>query len=104
MDNKWWCATIIMCSSVVDEEDELTLCDEQIHVVKAHDLQSASEKSIELGKNQEHSYESIQGQTVFWKFVGVQSLEELFDDEIVDGSEIRSKLIKTSDPESLLNG
>lgn len=104
MDDKWWCATIIICSSVIDEEDGRTLCDEQIYLLKADDLESATKKAAEIGKRQEHSYESIQGQTVYWRFVGLQNVNELSDQDIVDGSEIRSKLVRVADPRILLDG
>lgn len=104
MNDKWWCVTLLVKSIVKDEESGLWLCDEQVRVIKATDFNSAFEKSIILGKNQEHSYENIYGQTVKWEFIGLRELREIVDETIGDGTEIKSKLLKIDDPVSLIQG
>jgi hypothetical protein len=102
MNEKWWCATLIVCSSVKDDETDLYLCDEQIHLVRAANSEAAVLKAIQIGREQEHSYESIDGHHVTWKFIGLQGLEEVLDEDIVDGTEIRSKFIKVENPDDLV--
>jgi len=102
MIDKWWCVTLIVCSSVKDDETGMYLCDEQIHLVKAVDSKSAYLKAMQIGREQEHSYESIDGHQVTWKFIGLQGLEEISDTDIVDGVEIRSKLMKVENPNDLV--
>lgn len=104
MNSKWWYTVIILSSSVRDDESGLRVCEEQFRLVKAVDFDTAFEKSITLGKDQEHSYENIYGQTVNWEFIGLRELKEISDGIIDDGTEIKSKIFKVDDPLSLIPG
>jgi len=103
MNNVWWCATILMCSTVRDEEAGLLVCDEQIRVIKAVDFDAAFERAISVGKDQEHSYENMYGQVVKWEFLGLRELKEISDETIGDGTEITSKILKVDNPVNLIH-
>jgi len=77
-------------------------CFEQIHLIEAEDGDLAYKKALQLGKTHEHSYENYEGNTVYWEFVGLENLEELLDEMIQDGSEIRSRVLLVEDPQKLV--
>lgn len=103
MTEAWWCATLIIYSSVKDPETGMFLCDEQIRILRAETADSALIKAFQIGKAQEHSYESIDGHIVSWIFAGVRELEEISDERLDDGTEIKSKLMKVLDLSELLS-
>jgi hypothetical protein len=103
MKNKWYVATIIVRSRVGNDDNEPWLCDEQIHLIKAPDEDTAYLKAIELGKEKEDYYKNDLGETVFWEFFGLVDLEELDVTTIQDGVEIRSRLFDNSNPNNLIN-
>jgi hypothetical protein len=92
MKAKWYVATLIMLCKVTNEMSELFTCDEQIRLIRATDSEQAYEKALRFGKDEEHSYMNSDGNEVFWEFIGLEDLEELFDETIRDGREIRSRI------------
>jgi len=102
MKSTWYVVTQIMASRVENHDEKLISCFEQIHLIKAKDGQAAYEKSLELGKSQEHSYKNQEGNDVYWEFVGLSNLEEILDVKIKDGTEIRSRYLIVEDPNLLV--
>ncbi len=102
MKNKWYIATLIIQAKVGKNTSGSWMCDEQIHLLRAPDEETAYTKAIELGKNKEHSYQNEADETVSWEFIGLADLEEL-DATIRDGVEIRSRLFDSPDPAKLVS-
>ena len=96
----WYIATLVVRSKVEDDPDVQT-CDEQIRAIRAPDAEAAYKKALQIGKQEEHSYKSIDGQTVTRVFVGLENLEAL-EDSMHDGVEIRSRLFGHKTPASLV--
>jgi hypothetical protein len=79
-------------------------CFEQVHLIEAENDDSAYEEAIQLGKSEEHSYKNFQGRTVYWEFVGLENLEEILDETLQNGTEVRSRRLIVDDPSTLVRG
>jgi hypothetical protein len=102
MKNRWFVATIIVKCRVGDEPQADYSCDEQIVLLKAPDEDAAYKKALKLGEEQETHYLNDEGETVYWEFLGLENLEELEEERITDGVEIRSRLRRLPKPEDLV--
>ncbi len=102
MSTSWFVATMIMKCRIENDPMNPVTCFEQIHLIKAENGYLAYEKALQLGKANEHSYKNNEGNTVHWEFVGLENLEELLDELLQDGSEIRSRLLLVDDPQRLV--
>lgn len=99
-DGQWFVATLVI-QCVLADDDGPYMCDEQIRLIHATDAESAYQRAIELGKGEETNYIGGTGETVNWKFVGLENLQEL-EEQIADGVEIRSRLFGHDSPEDLV--
>ena len=102
MKKQWYVATLIVQCRVGDQQDGPFTCDEQIRLIRAVDAEEAYQKALQLGKGEEVVYQNSDGEDVFWEFVGLEDLEELFDKTISDGREIRSRLSEQDRPSELV--
>ena len=96
---KWYVATLIVRCVVSDNSPPYT-CDEQVHLLRAPDADSAYEKALKLGAKEECTYQNVDGENVHWQFVGLENLEDL-EGTIRDGVEIRSRLFDCDDAADL---
>jgi hypothetical protein len=104
MSTTWYVATLILKCEIENDPQIPATCFEQIHLIEARDGDNAYEKALQIGNSVEHSYKNYQGNTVYWEFVGLENLEEIFDETIQDGTEIRSRRLLVEDPLSLVRG
>ncbi len=102
MKNKWYVATLLLRCKVGDGDVGPWACDEQVHVLRAHDEDEAFDKALKLGQEEEHSYKNAYGEVVSWSFIGLENLEELSSPSIRDGTEIKSRIFEESNPSRLV--
>jgi hypothetical protein len=76
--------------------------EEQIRILEAPDPNTAFSKSIQLGKDEEHSYKNINGETVSWEFIGFEDIEDLSEDSIRDGMQLRGRFLERDDPSGIV--
>jgi hypothetical protein len=93
--------TIIMASSVEGDEGKTTVCEEQIRLIRATSRSEAYRKAIRIGLSEEHSYKNANDATVYWRFLGLENLEQLSQKNLRDGQELRSRYFRHPDPTSL---
>jgi hypothetical protein len=74
------------------EHEEAEVYEVRHYLIKAKDHESAQLIGRKLGSKNEHSYQNIYGEQVFWKY---EKLIECFEvlDEIEDGAEVYSRHI-----------
>lgn len=102
MDEKWYVATLLITCRVGAQEPTMWTCDEQVRVIRARDPETAYTKAYALGKIEECQYANQDNVTVSWEFAGLVDLAELADDDIEDGTEIRSRIFKRRNPTRLI--
>jgi hypothetical protein len=88
----WYSAIVIFESTVDGFVKKKQLCEQSIHLILAPNDDIASQKAIRIGKEKEHEYKNESGENVIWKFVQVQDVQEVTQNELVDGLEVHSKL------------
>lgn len=103
MTLNWYVATLIIVSRHKGEPQHLPLCAEQIRLIRAHSADEAYEKALQLGRAEEHAYESIDGNNVSWEFVGLEDLEEIEGKSIRDGREVRNRFFNHAHPNNLVS-
>jgi len=92
MDEKWYGVTLLLLCRVNHDAIGPWTCDEQVHVIRAHDEETARQKAEQLGRQEEHSYNNTYGEIVSWEFIALTNIYEIDDETIVDGTEISSRL------------
>lgn len=96
----WYVATLLMKCNIDNSISGDWTCIEQIHVLMAPTDDDAYAKALKTGKEEEHAYTNMAGETVSWEFVGLEDLEKLMDSSIADGTEIRSRVLRLQTPSS----
>ncbi|GAX41053.1 hypothetical protein NIES4075_20210 [Tolypothrix sp. NIES-4075] len=77
---------IILYKSSSDKPDYQPLYQESFVLVKASSLESAKEKAIKHGKNENVSYTNENGETITWSLQQVVDVNSVLDDDF-DSSE-----------------
>jgi hypothetical protein len=88
----WYVAELVVCCRVGKITKGRMLYDRQVKVLRASTHEAAYKRALELGKEENHSYKNSAGKMVYWQFVGLGNLELLQNNEILDGTEIYSRL------------
>lgn len=102
MKQKWYVVTLLMRCDVGRDSIGPWTCDEQIKLIRATNPETAYAKSIRVCEGENQSYLNSDGETVYWTCIGLVNLEELFDERIQDGVEIRSRIFQHDDPDTLI--
>lgn len=89
---RWYVAEIIVRCRIGKSSKGKLLYDRQFKVLRTCTHEAAYQRAVKLGKEENHSYKNSAGDKVSWQFVGLSNLEMLHDEDIVDGTEIFSRL------------
>jgi hypothetical protein len=98
----WYVATLVVECRVAGELEDPATCMQDVHVIRAPDRDTAYEKALRLGKSKEDCYLNSHGETVSWRFIGLDNLEELRASAIRDGTEVWSRILHVDDPSTLV--
>ncbi|WP_437997658.1 DUF4288 domain-containing protein [Sorangium sp. So ce185] len=90
----WYSVCMLFESEVDDQSSEEPLCEESIRLVNAADVDEAKRIADSLGVELEHSYANPDGKTVRWMFKGIVEVQDLCEAEIVNGTEVFSRMFK----------
>lgn len=85
---QWFVAVLVFESRVGGVEDDEPSVDVQYRLVRAVDAESAYQRAIALGLRERVSYSNVDGDTCEWRFVGLQDLRLVDDQELRHGSEL----------------
>jgi len=85
LDAEWYLADIVLEYSI--DGDSRNVVHINTHLIKASSPDEAYEKSEQLGRGSEHSYENTDGKKVTVKFRGLQDLNVIHD-PLEDGAEL----------------
>lgn len=83
----WYVAVLVLESSILEAWSDPSV-DVQFRLIRAPDAESAYERALSLGREEELSYENPFGQTCVWTFKGLRDLQRVVDDELADGVEV----------------
>jgi uncharacterized protein DUF4288 len=89
-DRQAWFVAVLIVSIRVDGPDDEPLTDRQIRLIRATDAESAYNKALVLGAQENRSYLNAEGQTVRWEFLGLGDLDALQAEVPADQVEIWS--------------
>ena len=98
---RWYVAILVMASRLPGDRSAAPAVELQHRLVRALDDEQAYSRALELGRNEAHSYQNEQGQSVVWEFVGLHDLCEINSSELVDGTELYGHIVREN-PASLL--
>jgi len=87
VDLHWYVAVLVFESSITEGWSDPSV-DIQFRLIRAADADAAFERALNLGKEGERAYENPYGQTCVWSFRGLKDLQEVIDEELVDGVEV----------------
>ena len=88
----WYVATLVVASFVEGKRNGKQLFDRQVRIIRAVSNEEAYQKALLLGKGESASYRNPQGEKVSWRFVGLEDLRQLLNDNLNDGTEVISWL------------
>lgn len=85
---QWYSATVLLKSVYPGEPRKRHLWERTTFLLRASEDCSLEEKAERLARAMEHEYENPYGQLVRWEFQSIERIQELFDAELTDGSEV----------------
>ncbi len=93
---KWYCALIRLQTEIVTPTGVVVglgdeIVEESFRLFRAPSLAEAERRAEAVGRDETH-YLNCDGDTVFWRFVEVDQVQELVDQELIDGVEVFAKL------------
>jgi len=94
-DETWYAARLIFVSESAGRTGPDALFDASIRVCRASSEEEASARLLEYGRESEHDYLNDSGETVRWKFLGLEDVQNLAVETIEDGCEVFSQLQRT---------
>jgi len=95
MNNHWFSGRIRF--AVIIETIGLHRYSDSIYLFQAMDFETAFQKIIEIGRNNEDSFVNEDKQKVVWKLAEIISLD-IIRSESLDGAEIYSEPVPGEDP------
>jgi hypothetical protein len=94
MKNTWFSGKVRF--AVIIETRGLDCYYDSVYLFRATDFETAFQRIIEIGRNNEQSYSNIDNQQVVWKLSEVISLD-IIRSKSLDGAEIYSEPIPEED-------
>ena len=92
----WFSARIIYVCILGNGQESRGLREESIRVLLADSEAAARQRAEVIGRQNEHEYRNSEGNLVSWRFVVVEEVQDLSEDEIVDGTEVFSRMYDDS--------
>jgi hypothetical protein len=87
VDLHWYVAVLVFESHIREARSDPSI-DIQFRLVRAAGAEAAYERALLLGQESAHAYENTYGQTCVWSFKGLKDLQEVIDNELIDGVEV----------------
>lgn len=84
----WYSATVLFKAVHPGAVRRRHLWERNTFLLRASEDCSIAEKAERIAREMEHEYESAGGQLVRWEFQSVEKIQELFDAELDDGTEV----------------
>lgn len=94
---KWWAATATFKAVHVGKKRRRHLWEKTTFLVRAATEDDARAKSLVIAKSKEYTYEAVVGDAIAWQFDEVVGLQELFDQELREGTEVAWSFYKRMD-------
>jgi hypothetical protein len=98
----WFGVSLLFKSVHNGQPEDDALWEDSIVLIRAQSRDEAQKQAEALGKGEEHEYVSASGDLVKWTFQGVESIHEILDDTLENGTEIFSRFLRAREVESLL--
>ena len=90
----WYSVRVIYRSLVNGEPAADALMEESIRVFTASSDDEASSKREAVARDGEHSYKNEKGEAIHWIVESVDAAQDIFEDQLVDGTEVHSRLFR----------
>jgi hypothetical protein len=87
---KWYAAKLIVECRVGRAHP--TLWDQQLVVFRASSATAAYATALTRGRQANHAYRNVTGETVQWRFKGLADLQEVLTKSLRSGTEVYSRL------------
>lgn len=94
---KWYSATVLFKATHPGETRRRHLWERNTFILSASEDCSIAEKAERLARDMEHEYENAGGRLVRWEFQSVEKIQELFDAEPGEGTEVRWEFFERVD-------
>lgn len=85
---RWFAARILSEAVHRDDPAPESLFEERIILLRAQNEGEAMRRAGEIGAGSVHEYQNAFGKAVRWEFRDVLEVQEVLDDQIVDGTEV----------------
>jgi hypothetical protein len=92
----WYSVRVIYRSTIDGVEAGDSLMEESIRVFTASNDDEASSKREGIARAGEHSYKNEKGEIVKWLVDSVDDAQDLCEDELSDGTEVYSRMFRSS--------
>lgn len=96
----WYTARIRFVSHTDNRVTTDALWEDSLRLVYAESEVDARQRAEDIGKNAQHEYKNESGEVVSWHYVSVLEVFDLCESELVEGTEVFSRLFWRDQPES----
>jgi hypothetical protein len=93
---RWFSVTLLFCSSIDESPNLRPLCEERIVLFRGNSEKAIRHTAGLYGQSEMISYKNCYGETVNWKFLGIEELEELEPPKRGRGWEVGSRHVRRS--------
>jgi len=86
----WYWVEYVMRSEYVGKPRKRNLYERGVLLLQALDPRHAEEQGRQLARSKEHSYTTARGDELCWVLETIERVESVFDDTIMDGTQVYS--------------
>ena len=98
----WYCASILWVAERNGVQDSDSLWEEQLVLIEAGSEESARAEGLRRASQPRAAYKNNDGVTISWRFVKIDRIYEIGNEQLTNGTEIFSRFLRDSEARSLM--
>jgi hypothetical protein len=91
----WYIAVLVVSSEIRRAKKYTPLIDLQFRIINSDNPEEAYRAAMRIGKSEEHSYKNSRGETVRWRFRGLNDLRSLDISRLASNTEVYNTLVRS---------
>jgi hypothetical protein len=98
----WFCVSLLRVAEKNGQRDEKSLWEERFMLIKSANEQDARSQIEETCSQNQAAYKNNKGELISWKFVTVERVYPIDQDNLTSGTEVFSRFLRSSEAQSLM--
>jgi hypothetical protein len=93
---RWYSVVLLFSSSIGDVASLRPLCEERVVLFRSNTAGEIDAAARRYAEREQHSYQNANGETVNWRFHGIERIEPLAEPPANEGWEVSSRYARRS--------